>query len=190
MVPPKTSRRYLSVVRIQMIASAGANKPAAPNAGIAPRLTIGHLWPGFGDPGEFAMKPAIAVLLLLGTVSCSTVPRLDTPEAGSSVARSQIGLPQIPIPGVRLDHSLQQQEVAVLSSEYFKRFVSGCGMSDTPVDQGDFWSVQLWGGYAGSDYGRFLISKDGRRVALEPPRSGLKPPTRSLLSQHGVQYQD
>src|SRR6266404_1952636 len=26
------------------------NQPAAPNAGIASRLTIGHLWPGVGEP--------------------------------------------------------------------------------------------------------------------------------------------
>jgi hypothetical protein len=26
-----------------------ANKPAAPNAGIASRLTIGHCWPGVGE---------------------------------------------------------------------------------------------------------------------------------------------
>jgi hypothetical protein len=27
-----------------------ANKPAAPNAGIARQLTIGHHWPGVGEP--------------------------------------------------------------------------------------------------------------------------------------------
>ncbi len=27
-----------------------ANKPAAPNAGIASKLTIGHVWPGVGEP--------------------------------------------------------------------------------------------------------------------------------------------
>ena len=61
-----------------------------------------------------------------------------------------------------------------------------------PIHQwirGEFWSVQLWGGYAASDYGRFLISKDGRRVALVPPRSGLKRSTRSLLSNYGVEYE-
>ena len=102
---------------------------------------------------------------------------------------ASIVLPPIPVPGVQTDHTLQQQEVALLASEYFKRFVSGCGMPDTPVDQGEFWSVQLWGGYAGSDYGRFLISMDGRRVTLTPPRSGVKSSTRSLLSHYGVQYE-
>jgi hypothetical protein len=28
------------------------NEPAAPNAGIASRLTIGHHWPGVGEPGR------------------------------------------------------------------------------------------------------------------------------------------
>jgi len=30
------------------------NKPAAPNAGIAPRFAIGHHWPGVGEPGRSA----------------------------------------------------------------------------------------------------------------------------------------
>jgi hypothetical protein len=29
-----------------------AIKPAAPNAGIAAQLTIGHRWPGVGEPGR------------------------------------------------------------------------------------------------------------------------------------------
>ena len=31
-----------------------SNKPAAPNAGIASRLTIGHHWPGVGEPERWA----------------------------------------------------------------------------------------------------------------------------------------
>ena len=31
-----------------------ANKPAAPNAGIASRLTIEHHWPGVGEPERWA----------------------------------------------------------------------------------------------------------------------------------------
>lgn len=30
------------------------NKRAAPNAGIGPQLTIGHQWPGVGEPGRWA----------------------------------------------------------------------------------------------------------------------------------------
>ena len=99
------------------------------------------------------MKSALGILLLLWTVSCSTTEQSGGQGVGP---RASISLPQIPIAGVQLDHSLKQEEVAVLSSDYFERFVSGCGMPDTPVDRGEFWSVQLWGGYAGSDYGRFL----------------------------------
>jgi hypothetical protein len=88
-----------------------------------------------------------------------------------------------------MDHRLQQREVHAVAEEYFKTFVCGCGMPATPVEPGEFWSVQLWGGYAGSDYGRFLISKDGRLVTLEPPRSGLKSVTRHLLSNYGVHYE-
>jgi hypothetical protein len=98
-------------------------------------------------------------------------------------------LPLISVLGVQTDHTLQPEEVTALSSEYFKRFVCGCGMPDRPIDKGEFWKVQLWGGIAGIDYGQFSISKDGRRVTLEPPRSGLKSSTRHLLSRSGVQYQ-
>ena len=91
------------------------------------------------------------------------------------------------MPGVQPDHELRQPEVYAVSKEYFRTFVCGCGMPDTPLDHGEFWSVQLLGGYAGSDYGRFLISRDGRHVTLEPPRSGMKSSTRSLLSHYGVQ---
>jgi hypothetical protein len=32
-----------------------SNKPAAPNAGIAPQLTIEHHWPGVGEPERWAI---------------------------------------------------------------------------------------------------------------------------------------
>jgi len=34
---------------------AGSIKPAAPNAGIVPQLTIEHLWPGVGEPERYAI---------------------------------------------------------------------------------------------------------------------------------------
>ena len=40
MLPPKAPEKIVP------------NKPAAPNAGIAPQLTIGHHWPGVGEPGR------------------------------------------------------------------------------------------------------------------------------------------
>jgi hypothetical protein len=33
-----------------------ANKPAAPNAGIVSRLTIGHHWPGVPEPERYAAE--------------------------------------------------------------------------------------------------------------------------------------
>jgi len=39
---------------MSMQARRWANKPASPIAGIAPRLTIGHRWPGVGEPGRSA----------------------------------------------------------------------------------------------------------------------------------------
>src|SRR6266568_2653108 len=108
------------------------------------------------------MRVALAILVCVLCASCSTTEQRAAPP----LTAASLVLPPIAAPGVQTDHTLQQREVVVLSSEYFKRFVCGCGMPDTPVDRGEFWSVQLWGGYAGSDYGRFLISKDGRRVTL------------------------
>jgi hypothetical protein len=131
------------------------------------------------------MKPALILFTIVLSVSCSTVKEDATSSTGSNPTTS-IVLPETPVEGVSFDHDLTQQEVAMLSAEYFKRFVSGCGMPDTPELEDDSWSVQLWGGYAGSDYGHFLISKDGRRVTLEPPRSGLTRSTRTLLTHFGV----
>jgi hypothetical protein len=130
---------------------------------------------------SFAMRIALAILVCALCASCSTVKQKAPPQR----AIRSVVLPVIAVPGVRTDHQLQEQEVAALASEYLKRFVTGCGMPDRPVDSGGFWSVQLWGGYAGTDYGRFLISKNGQQVTLEPPRSGLKSSTRSLLSHNG-----
>jgi hypothetical protein len=33
----------------------GSNKPPAPNAGIASRLTIEYHWPGVGEPGRWTV---------------------------------------------------------------------------------------------------------------------------------------
>jgi len=38
------------------VISYGEDKPVAPNAVIASRLTIGHLWPGAGEPGRSANR--------------------------------------------------------------------------------------------------------------------------------------
>src|SRR5882724_5187011 len=93
-----------------------------------------------GSSATFAMRVAFAALICVACASCSTMERRPAP----SRAAASIVLPQVAVPGVQTDHKLQQQEVTVLSSEYFKRFVCGCGMPDTPVDQREFWSVQLW----------------------------------------------
>lgn len=138
-------------------------------------------------PSKFLMRPALAILVGILCASCSTVER-GTGSRPPSVA-SAIVLPEVSVPGVQTGHPLQQREVALLSSEYMRRFVCTCGMPDTPLDDGRFWAVQLWGGFAGEDYGRLVLSKDGRRVSLEPPRSGLKRSTRSMLSHNGVRHE-
>jgi len=76
-----------------------------------------------------------------------------------------------------------------MSSAYFLKYVCACGGPATPVKNRDGWTVQLHGGYGGSDYGRLLISRDGRRVVLEPPETGFKSSTRYLLGHYGVAYE-
>lgn len=126
------------------------------------------------------------LLLALGVVlaGCSTAPKQP-----AQPTQTPILLPTLAVPGVKTDHPLQRQEVAALAAEYFKSFVCGCGMPDKPVDRGGVWRVQLWGGYLATDYGRFLISRDGQQVILVPPRSGLRSSTRSMLSRNGVRQE-
>lgn len=49
-------RLLLPIFRWQRGHVKWANKPAAPNAGIASRLTIGHHWPGVDDAGRSEKK--------------------------------------------------------------------------------------------------------------------------------------
>ncbi len=132
------------------------------------------------------LKELVAcTLILICTVSCSTLDQRDS-RRSDSPSHASITLPQIPVPGLQLDHVLRQKEIADLSSHYFKSFVSGCGMSDKPVNEGNSWSVQLWGGIAGTDHGRLLISKDGRQVIYRPSKSELENSVRSRLARYPV----
>jgi len=110
-------------------------------------------------------------------VSCSTV---DGRKAKA------ISLPQLTMEGVNLDDGLQEQEAATLSSAYFDRYISGCGMPDKPQEEALHWRVQLWGGFGGSDFGTLRLAKDGSHVLLSPPRGGFKSSTQQLLRQQNV----
>ncbi|MEI9864069.1 MAG: hypothetical protein WDN00_05850 [Limisphaerales bacterium] len=89
--------------------------------------------------------------------------------------------------GVHWDDGLTEKEAAILSSDYFRRFVSGCGMPDEPQSDGRFWSVQLWVGIGGTDSGRFLFAKDGSEMLLEPSKSGLSSTTREMLKRYNLE---
>jgi hypothetical protein len=123
------------------------------------------------------MRFALSILLAGLCVSCSTV----EPQSGSAVS-----LPKITAEGVSYEDGIQKEEAVILSSVYFRRFVSGCGMPDTPQDAGQYWRVQLWGGYGGSDYGTLRLAKDGSEVLLAPPRRGFKSVTREMLRHHNL----
>jgi hypothetical protein len=123
------------------------------------------------------MKATFPILLASISLSCSTVERQSA---------KGISLPQLTVQGVTLRDGLQEQEAVLLSSEYFHRFVSGCGIPDKPQDAGHYWRVQLWGGFAGTDYGTLHLAKDGKEVLLEPPERGFKTVTQRMLRYQGV----
>jgi hypothetical protein len=126
------------------------------------------------------MRLVLSIFLGVLCASCSTV----EPKCAKAIA-----LPKLTVEGVSFSNGLQEQEAVALSSEYFRRFISGCGMPDKPQDVGSYWRVQLWGGYAGTDYGTLRFAKDGSDVLLSPPRGGFKSATRHLLRHQNVSYE-
>ena len=63
-----------------------------------------------------------------------------------------------------------------MTSDYFERFISLCGVPDTAEDMGAYWSSKLWGGYSGTTYfGTLWIRKSDAAVFLEPPKNGKLP---------------
>lgn len=135
------------------------------------------------------MRFSLSILLLLPLCdSCGTrtTPSEQARVASSAAPRHAVSLPKIDVVGVRWEDGLQESEAVSLASEYFSKFVCGCGMPGHPKEEGTFWRVQLWGGYAGSDYGVLRLAKDGSEVLLEPPPRGFKSVTRKLLGHHGL----
>jgi hypothetical protein len=144
------------------------------------------------------MRFPVSTLLVAFSVSCSTIDsqlkrEQPRPEWGSSAPTERarevavipkggtVSLPKLTLDGVNFEDGLQVKEAVLLSSEYFRLFVAGCGMPDDPKDGGRFWCVQLLGGYSGVDYGHLLLAKDGSEILLEPPKNGFKFETRKKL---------
>ncbi|HEX7861015.1 MAG TPA: hypothetical protein VF773_11850 [Verrucomicrobiae bacterium] len=113
-------------------------------------------------------------------MSCSTVDRTSA---------NVVSLPKLTAEGVTFEDGLEEQEAVILSSQYFHRFVSGCGMPDKPQDNGEYWRVQLWGGYVPTDYGTLQLAKDGSQVLLAPPKRGFKTVTQYMLRGHSVSFE-
>ena len=64
-----------------------------------------------------------------------------------------------------------------LASDYFLKYVSGCGIPNEVKDKEDFWSAELWGGYTGyAFYGTLWIRKSDGEVFLQPRSDGSLPP--------------
>lgn len=123
------------------------------------------------------MRFALSIILAALCASCSTVDRQST---------QAVSLPKLTLDGVTFEDGLDEQEAAIVSSEYFHRFVSGCGMPDKPQDDGSYWRVQLWGGYGGTDYGTLRLAKDGSTVLLSPPRRGFGTVTQHMLRNQNL----
>ena len=50
---------------------------------------------------------------------------------------------------ITIEDGISVEEAQILSSEYFWRYVSGCGNAGKPVDGGDYWISTAYIGYAG-----------------------------------------
>ena len=114
------------------------------------------------------MKFAIIMLVAGLCASCSSDHHFSDISPSGWIA-----LPVLAVDHVDWKDGLGEGEVKLLSSFYFKRFVSGCGMPDSPKDCGEFWCVQLWSGYVATDAGKLWFSKDGSRVFLDASKTRL-----------------
>lgn len=143
-------------------------------------------------PLEFAHT--FLVRLPEGTVEVlgSTGKPLRAQPAGGNRANQRqtsanvVLLPKLDVAGVSYDDGLLQSEAAILASEYFPRFISGCGMPADPKDDGRFWRVQLFSGIGGADYGALRLAKDGSELWLEAPHGGFHKVTTRLLRRRHV----
>lgn len=133
------------------------------------------------------MRFTFSVLLLLLCASCAAKSSRGEPvEAEAAPTGSAVNLPRLAVAGVDRGDGVDESEAAALASEYFARYVSGCGMPDRPVEDGGFWRARLYGGYGGSDHGTLRIARDGSVVVLVPPKGGFKPVTLRMLSRRGL----
>src|ERR1041385_7205989 len=107
------------------------------------------------------MRLTLSILLAALCVSCLAV------ESRSKYA---VSLPKLTTEGVNFDDGIQKEEAAALSSVYFDKFVSLCGMPDAPKEDGKFWRVELWCGFLPGPCGTLRIAKDGSEILLVPPR--------------------
>ena len=140
------------------------------------------------------MRFVLAILAMLCCVSCSTY----EPEHGElSVSKMPdlsdtnriIALPHLTVTGVQLNDGIQKDEAAILSNEYLRRFVSGCGMPEEPGDRGGFWRVPLYTGYGGTYSGNFWISKDDGAVFFESAKAFLSKSTREIVDHYNTRLQ-
>ena len=132
------------------------------------------------------MKAAIPILFFVFCVGCGSIHH--QPQAEATVQAQFVSLPKVPVEGVDYTQGITCSGAESVAVVYFRRFVAGCGMPDAPQDRGEFWCVQLWGGYAGVDYGQLWLAKDGSKILLQPPAKGLKSPTKTMLQRQGIRY--
>lgn len=132
------------------------------------------------------MKVVVQFLCVVLCAGCGSV---RTPQPAPAPQGKIISLPKVPVEGVDYSDGISGHEAQLVAAEYFRRIVGSCGMPDEPLDSGEFWSIQLWGGYAGADSGRLLLAKNGSKLLFQPPAGGLGTSTKVMLQYLGVKYE-
>lgn len=105
------------------------------------------------------------IILFFYIISCTA--------CSNSNQKDGIVLPKITSNKININDGIQKQEAPVVALEYFNKYISLCGTTDNPQDDGQFWRIPLKGGYGGSDFGTLILAKDASVALLKPPPNGL-----------------
>ncbi len=69
---------------------------------------------------------------------------------------------------VKIEDGINNEEAEILCSEYFWRYISGCGYAGKPIDEGDNWSSIACFGIAGTplEY-KIKINKNTGTISMK-----------------------
>ena len=89
------------------------------------------------------MKLICLTIILSYICSCTVVANQASTEPQTIERNDKLRL-------VDIADGINSEEAEILSSEYFWRYVSGCGYAGKPKADGNFWSSVVYFGYAGT----------------------------------------